>query len=110
MKHILILIGTIFVLVSCHPNNFKSEFDFANKLAQQGLWKEAHFRWEKAVTQEKETAAIHNNLAIYYEKIGKPEKAETAYKKALKLEPQNKYILSNYKKFKEKDEKKKNEK
>lgn len=110
MKHIFILTVTMSILVSCHPGSFKSEIDFANKLAQQGLWKEAHFRWQKSITKGKETAAAYNNLAVYYEKTGNREKAEAAYKNALKLEPQNQYIVSNYKKFKQKKEKNKNEK
>jgi Tfp pilus assembly protein PilF len=110
LKHIFILAITMSVLVCCHPGRFKTEIDFANKLAQQGLWKEAHFRWQKSITRGKETAAAYNNLAVYYEKTGDLKKAESAYKNALKLAPQNKYIVSNYKKFKQKKEINKNEK
>ena len=74
------------------------------------MWKEAHFRWQKSITQGKATAATYNNLAVYYEKIGENDKAESAYKKALKLAPGNKFIYSNYDKFKRKDKKVKNEK
>ncbi len=109
MKNLAILTCLILFIVSCAPHRFKSEFDFANKLAQQGLWEEAYFRWKKSLSRGDETAAIHNNLAIYYERAGNLQSAEAEYKKALKLDPGNTQLLSNYKKFKQHIEKKKNE-
>lgn len=107
LKRISLFLIFVFLLVSCSANRFKSEVDFANKLAQQGLWEEAYFRWAKTLESQKGSAVIYNNLAVYYEKIGKTKKAEEAYQKALKIEPGNKYVQSNYNKFKEKEEKKK---
>jgi Flp pilus assembly protein TadD len=110
LKTLAILICLTLVIVSCAPNRFKSEFDFANKLAQQGLWEEAFFRWKKSMSLGNETAALHNNLAIYYERKGEIQSAEAEYQKALKLDPENAQISSNYKKFKQQhSEKKKNE-
>ena len=88
-------------MCSCAKNKFKSEFDFANKLARQGLWEEAQFRWKKSIKSEKDTAAIHNNLAIALECTGKLDAAEQEYKKALKLSPNNAFIKKNYQRFKE---------
>lgn len=75
----------IFIGCSSHRQAIKSEFDFANKLAQQGLWKEAYFRWEKARTQGMETAAVYNNIAVALENMGRLDDAEKMYKKALTL-------------------------
>jgi Flp pilus assembly protein TadD len=110
VRYILILALGLTILVSCHPGTYKTEIEFGNKLAQQGLWKEAHFRWQKTITRGKESAAAYNNLAVYYEKNGEKEKAEAAYQKALKLAPGNQYIISNYDKFKQKNKGTQNEK
>ena len=89
----------------------KTEFEFANKLAQEELWKEAFYRWNKLLEEGKESAALYNNIAIAYEERGEFEKAEAAYQKALKLSPGNSTVQSNYDKFKKmltSDEKEKN--
>ena len=85
---------------SCAKNKYNSELDFANKLAKDGLWKEAHIRWQKIVDSGKKSATLYNNIAIALEKMGKPKEAEKAYKKALALSPNNSKIISNYDKLK----------
>jgi tetratricopeptide (TPR) repeat protein len=115
----------IFLIVvwlgGCSVHNVsKSEFDFANKLAKQGLWKEAQYRWERALKKGQETAAIYNNIAVSMEEAGKFDEAEKMYQKALSLSPNNSSIKSNYDRLKKllknepddktKDEKKKDKK
>lgn len=78
----------------------KSELEFANKLAKEGLWKEAHYRWTKVLKEGKETASLYNNIAIALEKMGRFDEAEDAYKKAISLAPGNPTIQSNYNKLK----------
>jgi Tfp pilus assembly protein PilF len=85
---------------SCAGNKYSSEFDFANKLAQRGLWKEAQIRWQKILDSGKKSASLYNNIAIAFENMGKPKEAEKAYKKALALSPNNSRIKSNYEGFK----------
>lgn len=100
----------IFVLFNfCSTNKFKSEFDFANKLAKDGLWKEAYSRWTKSLSERKDDAAVHNNIAVALEQMKKYEEAEKEYKKALELASDNKFILSNYNKLKKNLKRKKNE-
>ena len=106
-KFLIIMVTTLLLLYSCAGKRYSSEFDFANNLAKNGLWKEAYIRWQKILDSGKESAALYNNIAIALEKMGKPEEAEKAYQKALKLSPNNSKIKSNYdrlKKFLEKSE------
>ena len=79
----------------------KSQVEFGIKVAQNGLWKEATYRWEKAVELDPSYAEAWNNLAIGYEHQGKFEDADKAYQKALKLDPKNVSIKQNYDLFKE---------
>jgi len=79
----------------------KSQVDFGIKVAQNGLWKEATYRWEKAVEIDPTYAAAWNNLGIGYEHEGKFDEARKAYEKAVALDPKNILIRQNYDLFKE---------
>jgi superkiller protein 3 len=79
----------------------KAQVDFGIKVAQNGLWKEATYRWEKAVELDPTYAAAWNNLGIAYEHEGRFEDARKAYEKAVALDPKNILIRQNYDLFKE---------
>jgi Flp pilus assembly protein TadD len=79
----------------------KEQVDFGIKVAQSGLWKEAAYRWQRAVEIDPTYAAAWNNLAIAYEQQGNFEQADKAYQKAVQLEPNNQMIRQNYDLFKE---------
>src|SRR4051812_34963264 len=79
----------------------KEQVEFGIKVAQNGLWNEALYRWEKATQLDPSYAAAWNNLAIAYEHEGKFEQAKNAYEKALQLDPKNLMIRQNYDLFKE---------
>jgi Flp pilus assembly protein TadD len=79
----------------------KSQVAFGINVAQRGLWREAIYRWEKAVELDPSYAAAFNDLAIAYEHEGQLDKARKAYDKALELEPNNSEIRQNYELFKE---------
>src|SRR5512136_2701876 len=79
----------------------RSEVDFGIDVAQRGLWREAIYRWEKAVELDPTYAAAYNDLAIAYEHEGQFEKAKDAYERAMKLDPKNTYIKQNLEYFKE---------
>ena len=79
----------------------KSQVEFGIKVAQNGLWKEATYRWEKAVQLDPTYAEAWNNLAIGYEHQGRFDDAEKAYQNAMKLAPKNTSIRQNYDLFKE---------
>ena len=79
----------------------KAQVDFGIRVAQRGLWREAIYRWEKAVEIDPQYAAAFNNLAIAYEHEGQLVKARKAYEKAVDLDPNNAEISQNYELFKE---------
>jgi len=82
-------------------NDAKSQVEFGINVAQRGLWREAIYRWEKAVELDPTYAAAYNDLAIAYEHEGQLAKARKAYEKALEIEPNNSQIRQNYELFKE---------
>jgi Tfp pilus assembly protein PilF len=79
----------------------RAEVDFGVSVASRGLWREAIYRWEKAVEIDPTYAAAYNDLAVAYEHEGNFPKARDAYEKALKIEPNNAQIRQNYELFKE---------
>jgi Tfp pilus assembly protein PilF len=79
----------------------KEQVSFGISVAQRGLWREAIYRWEKAVQIDPSYAAAHNDLAIAYEHEGQLDKARKAYEKALELQPDNLQIRQNFELFKE---------
>jgi Flp pilus assembly protein TadD len=79
----------------------KQQVAFGISVAQRGLWREAIYRWEKAVEIDPTYAAAQNNLGIAYEHEGQLDKARKAYEKALDLDPNNVQIRQNFDLFKE---------
>jgi Flp pilus assembly protein TadD len=79
----------------------RAQVEFGIGMAQRGLWKEAIYRWEKAVELDPTYAAAFNNLGVAYEQEGKFDKARQAYEKATTLEQNNNMIRQNYDLFKE---------
>ena len=99
MKYITTILALIVVVSFNSCATHQKEFDFANKMAKEGLWHEAYFRWQKMLAKEPKNAALHNNIAIALEQMGKKEDAEKEYKQALKLAPENTFIKRNYDRF-----------
>ena len=82
----------------------KAQVEFGIKVAQNGLWKEATYRWEKATQIDPTYAEAWNNLAVGYEHQGRFDDAEQAYQRAMKLDPKNTLIRQNYELFSELNE------
>ncbi len=83
----------------CSPPIAKNQLQFGIKAAQRDLWDEAIFRWENIIRSNPDSAAAHNNLAVAYEKKGLFDEAKKEYEIAIKIDPKNKYIISNYEKY-----------
>jgi Flp pilus assembly protein TadD len=79
----------------------QAQVAFGISVAQRGLWREAIYRWEKAVELDPTYAAAFNDLAIGYEHEGQLDKARQAYEKASKLDPNSNEIRQNFELFKE---------
>jgi len=79
----------------------RQQVEFGIRVAQKGLWREAIYRWQRAVSIDPTYAAAYNNLAIAYEHEGNLEKARQAYEKAAELDPNNTMIRQNFDLFRE---------
>ena len=79
----------------------KQQVAFGIAVAQRGLWREAIYRWEKAIEIDPTYASAYNDLAIGYEHEGQLDKARRAYERAIELDPNNVQIRQNFELFKE---------
>lgn len=68
-------------------------------MARSDLWREAAFRFERAVELSPADAMARNNLAVAYEGMGEFDKAREQYTEALRLDRGNQYIQRNYSRF-----------
>jgi Tfp pilus assembly protein PilF len=102
-----LLLAAVLVSLSAVPSfadtrdDARKQVEFGIDVAQRGLWREAIFRWERAVAIDPTYSAAFNNLAVAYEHEGKFEKARQSYEKAIELDPNNASIRQNYELFKE---------
>jgi tetratricopeptide (TPR) repeat protein len=81
------------------------EVKFGIEVAQQSMWREALFRFEKAVELDPQNPSALNNLAVAQEQMGDFQEARVNYERALELEPDDLYIQQNYDLFREADDK-----
>ena len=93
--------GVTLVAHADERSDARAQVEFGISVAQRGLWREALYRWERAVDIDPGYAAAWNNLGIAYEHEGLFDKARDAYEKALDLEPSNTLIQQNYDLFRE---------
>jgi Flp pilus assembly protein TadD len=102
-----LLASVALALLSASPavadarSDAKEQVAFGIAVAQRGLWREAIYRWERAVEIDPTYASAFNDLAIGYEHEGQLDKARKAYERALELEPDNVQIRQNFELFKE---------
>ena len=85
----------------------REQVSFGIDVARMGLWREAIYRWEKAVELDPANASARNNLAVAYEQSGTFDLANEEYERALELDSDNLHIRQNYELFREAYERKK---
>src|SRR5437773_2407602 len=73
--------------------------NFGVQMAKMSLWREALFRFRRAVEINPSDAMAHNNLAVAYEANGDFDSARKEYLEALKLDRSNAYIQKNYSRY-----------
>ena len=97
------LIVALLLAIGCsHQSDLSrpaSQDNFGVQMARMNLWREAMFRFERAIEINPGDAQAHNNLAVAYEANGDFEKARKEYLEALKLDRTNPYIQKNYSRF-----------
>ena len=87
------------LLGACSSTRQINQIDFGVWAADKELWDEAIFRWQRALLENPNSVAAHNNLAVAYEKKGLWEEARREYEIALQLAPENRWVKANYKSF-----------
>ena len=73
--------------------------NFGVSMARMNLWREALFRFKRAVAISPADAMAHNNLAVAYEANGDFESAAKEYREAMRLDKSNQYIQKNYSRY-----------
>jgi tetratricopeptide (TPR) repeat protein len=82
------------------PPSVDTNAEFAGRMAQMGNWREAVYRWERALDETRNKARIYNNMAVAYERLGDWEKAAEAYERALEEGGESiRQIRDNYEQF-----------
>lgn len=96
---LLVLAGATACFSARHRTQEATEENFGVDMARQNLWREALFRFQRAVDLNPTDAMAHNNLAVAYEANGEFDKAAKEYREAMRLDKTNQYIQKNYSRF-----------
>ena len=98
---LLLLIATGCGSAAANLENSNGQLEFGVEMARLDLWREAQFRFERALQIDPSNVRALNNLAVAYEGIGEFDKARDAYREALRLDRGNEYVQRNYSRFME---------
>lgn len=74
------------------------QLSFAADMAKRGNWREAEFRWTKALQQAPKDPRILNNLGVAHEVLGNPEKSLEYYRQA-EEQSRDTQIRANFARF-----------
>ncbi|HEX6099089.1 MAG TPA: tetratricopeptide repeat protein [Thermoanaerobaculia bacterium] len=77
----------------------ETQRQFGVRMARMNLWREAMFRFRRAVQIDPNDAQAHNNLAVALEATGDFDAAAKEYREALRLDRSNQHIQKNYSRF-----------
>lgn len=97
------LLLSILFAVDCRSSRHAlpeaTQENFGVNMARMNLWREAKFRFMRAVEMNPGDAMAHNNLAVAYEANGEFENAAKEYREAMRLDKTNQYIQKNYSRY-----------
>src|SRR4030095_12334367 len=68
---------------------------FGTRMAREGNWSGARYRWEQALKQDARDARLLNNLAVAHEVLGSVPEARDLYRRAHELAPDDGRIADN---------------
>ena len=101
----LTLLALLLIAVSCRSaadtKTSETQRQFGVRMARMNLWREAMFRFKRAVEIDPNDAEAHNNLAVALEANGDFEAAAKEYREALRLDRSNQHIQKNFSRFTE---------
>ena len=100
----MVLIAILLSITSCRSGGgdttrSETQRQFGVRMAKMNLWREAMFRFKRAVEIQPDDAMSHNNLAVAYEANGEFDAAMKEYREALRLDRSNQHIQKNYSRF-----------
>jgi Flp pilus assembly protein TadD len=98
-RSVLWLLGLTLLAANVFAQSPRQLMQFGVEAARQGLWREALFRFERAIKDDAANARLRNNLAVAYESVGRFEDADREYREALRLAPDNHAIKDNRESF-----------
>lgn len=84
---------------SADLNKPETQKEFGVRMAKLNLWREAEFRFRRAVEINPNDAMARNNLAVALEANGNFDAAAKEYREALRLDRTNQHIQRNYSRF-----------
>ena len=98
----ILLVGILLVLslgAAQAGKEARLQMRFGVDMARRGSWKEAQYRFERALAVAPQDAQVLNNLAVAHENNGHYPRAEQFYLQALEHGPDNDKIRANYERF-----------
>jgi Tfp pilus assembly protein PilF len=99
----VILLSLLLIVLGCASaaatKTSETPSQFGVRLATMNLWREAMFRFRRAVEIDPNDAQAHNNLAVALEANGDFDAAAKEYREALRLDRSNQHIQKNYSRF-----------
>jgi Flp pilus assembly protein TadD len=107
VKRVLLLLPLLLApgLSAAADATSAQQVKFGIDVAQKGMWREALFRFRRAVEIDPQNPSALNDLAVALEQMGEFDDARKYYEQALKLKPDDLYIQQNYDLFREADDK-----
>jgi len=95
MVAVVVVLAASLALPMAGNKEQKQLLKFAARMAKDGNWGEAKYRWKRAAALDPENPFILNNIAVALEAEGEHEEAKGYYTEALSLSAGNDWIEDN---------------